>query len=127
MVFVESDDEEEGVVIVSDDDKPEDLEKPASKKQKFVNNELAKNQDFIEFGFSSSEEDAPERNDYDDYSDDGVLSDDESGTIHTQTTTKSLYPWIKDHDHSKQKEIADGSLWKLKILSITYLRLRRKL
>lgn len=114
MVFVESDDEEEGVVIVSDDDKPEDLEEPASKKQKFVNNELAKNQDFIEFGFSSSEEDAPERNDYDDYSDDGVLSDDESGTIHTQTTTKSLYPWIKDHDHSKQKEIADWFTMEIK-------------
>lgn len=114
MVFVDSDDEEEGVVIESDNDRPEDLEEPPLKKQKFVNNELAKNQDFIEFGFSSSEEDVPEHDDYDDYSDDGVLSDDESGTVHTQTTTKSLYPWIKDHDHSKQKEIADWFTMEIK-------------
>ncbi|CUM57012.1 uncharacterized protein AC631_04129 [Debaryomyces fabryi] len=114
MVFVESDDDGDDIVIESDSDRSEDPEEPPSKKQKFVSNELAKNQDFIEFGFSSSEEEAREHDDYDDYSDDGVLSDDESGTVHMQTTAKSLYPWIKDHDHSKQKEIADWFTMEIK-------------
>lgn len=114
MLLVDSDEDDDAVVIESDNDRSEDLEEPPSKKQKFVSNELAKNQDFIEFGFSSSEEEAREHDDYDDYSDDGVLSDDESGTVHTQATAKSLYPWIKDHDHSKQKEIADWFTMEIK-------------
>lgn len=115
MNFVETDSGEDDVVIESDEDKPEESEtdEPLLKKQKFASNELAKNQDFIEFGFSSSEEEN-QNEDYDDYSDDGVLSDDESGTVHTRANTKSLYPWIKDHDHSKQKEIADWFTMEIK-------------
>lgn len=114
IIFVESDDD--AVVIESDDERKEDsaIAEPASKKQKIEGNELAKNQDFIEFGFSSSEDEAREHNDYEDYSDDGVLSNDESGTVHTLAHLKSLYPWIKDHDHSKQKEIADWFTMEMK-------------
>lgn len=60
-------------------------------------NELAKNQDFIGFGFLSTEEEESEAEDNAEdnaeYNDDG--------------TPNSQYPWVKDHDHSKQKEIAD--------------------
>lgn len=102
----ENDDE---VVIVSDSEDNHDEEKrPESEKGENEYNELSKNQDFIEFGFSSSEgEDERILVEDGEYSDDGIISDDQEGILHTKMDNASLYPWIKDHDHSKQKEIAD--------------------
>lgn len=56
-------------------------------------NELAKNEDFIGFGFLSTDEEESEGEESE--------NDDHSGAPNSQ------YPWIKDHDHSTQKEIAD--------------------
>lgn len=112
VVLVESEDDDEDrsdIVIESDEhDAEEDVEgvdsvDTGNDEEGKVYNELAKNQDFISFDFSSSEE---EKEDGEYYLDDGVISNDE-GNMHRSSTPKSLYPWIKDHDHSKQKEIAD--------------------
>lgn len=56
-------------------------------------NELAKNEDFIGFGFLSTDEEESEGEESE--------NDGHSGAPNSQ------YPWIKDHDHSTQKEIAD--------------------
>lgn len=100
-IVVESDNENESKKRKIDAGEP----KSAHKKQKIEPNELSKNQDFIEFGFSSSDED--EQHKVADYSDDGIISDDESGNRHIARDPSSYYPWIKDQDHSKQQEIAD--------------------
>lgn len=110
IVLVDSDEGEESDIVVLSDEGDDD-EEPLSKKQKFEKNELAKNADFIEFGFSSSEEDNGDENEY---SDDGILSHDEQGNIYIQSESKSPYPWVKDHDHSKQKEIADWLTMEMK-------------
>lgn len=97
----DSGDDESDVVIVSEEEKDDDGDEDQDgNAEKF--NELAKNKDFISFGFSSSEDEKEEG----DYLDDGVISNDE-GHMHKNASPKTLYPWIKDHDHSKQKEIAD--------------------
>ncbi|CUM66758.1 uncharacterized protein PRCAT00004439001 [Priceomyces carsonii] len=102
-VVIESDDSDdyskEGVTEKVSDDQ----EGPKPKKRKFEANELARNLDFIELGFSSSEEDV---DNYEEYSDDGRISNDGLGSTEVQSS-RSSFPWIQDHDHSKQKEIAD--------------------
>lgn len=70
-------------------------------------NELTTNQDFIQFGFLSS--------DNDDDSDSDNDNDHKSGSTNEPVTEpNSLYPWIKDHDHSTQKEIADWLTMEMK-------------
>lgn len=116
LVLVDSSDDD--IVVESEGEKSDVDEAPvvkkrkvsagdnkSPKKQKQSPNELSKNQDFIEFGFSSSE-DENDKN-FAEYSDDGIISDDESGNRHISKDPSSLYPWIKDQDHSKQQEIAD--------------------
>ena len=106
-------DGDESVVFESDKEEGEgkgqpilESEEPAPKKQKTERpNELAGNQDFIEFDAGSSDEE-DNRDDYE-YSDDGILSDDASEKVYMKDEPKTPYPWIQDHDHSKQKEIAD--------------------
>ncbi|EER31753.1 conserved hypothetical protein [Candida tropicalis MYA-3404] len=107
--------QQELVLLDSEEDEDEDAENEVEtkksvdqsnpKKRKFdeVNeadddittetNELAKNEDFIGFGFSSTDEEESEGEESE--------NDDHSGAPNSQ------YPWIKDHDHSTQKEIAD--------------------
>lgn len=103
-------DESDGIVIISDDEDEDAGFEDAPRNESGGFNELAKNHDFIEFGFSSSENEA----DQNDYSDDGVISDDELGHVHRHSTPSSLYPWIRDHDHLKQKEIADWLTMEMK-------------
>ena len=66
-------------------------------------NELAKNEDFIGFGFLSTDEEESEGEESE--------NDDHSGAPNSQ------YPWIKDHDHSTQKRLPIGLPWKYEILS----------
>lgn len=115
VVLVESDDDHDDIYIESDvsgedlkDDEEEDESTSAGNDTKQFN-ELAKNQDFISFDFSSSEEEKEAG----EYSDDGIISNDEIN-IHTTSNPRTLYPWIKDHDHSKQKEIADWLTMEMK-------------
>lgn len=108
VVIVTDSEDEKNKVVIRDDDENDDVPK---KNPGFIPNELSKNEDFIEFGFSSSDND---ENDFNEYSDDGVISDDESGHVHSHLHTKSAFPWIKDHDHSKQKEIADWLTMEMK-------------
>ena len=107
--------QQELVLLDSEEDEDEDAENEVEtkksvdqsnpKKRKFdeVNeadddittetNELAKNEDFIGFGFLSTDEEESEGEESE--------NDGHSGAPNSQ------YPWIKDHDHSTQKEIAD--------------------
>ena len=63
------------------------------------NNKLEDNQDFIAFSASSSDEkDIQEKQ---------ALEVDEQVTKEPTKILKSDYPWIINHDHSKQKEISD--------------------
>lgn len=102
-------DDDDEVVVVSDseDQKPTEQsntnEQPPAKKRK-LSNDLAGGSDFIGFGFESSES---EHDDDANYSDDGILSDDHSGAKHSNAQSTSDFAWVKGHDHSKQKEIAD--------------------
>lgn len=118
IVLLDSSGEDDyDVVVESDDDKSNDESEPPQKKQRTgfedneesegegdSRNELIKNNDFIEFGFSLSEN---EEEDYGDYSDGGLLSDDNLGSSHAHRKSKPAFPWVKGHDHLKQKEIAD--------------------
>lgn len=107
-IVVESDSGEQEPVEVVDADSSEepnnDVETKASDMIKAPSNELTNNQDFIEFGFSSSDN---EEVDYDEYSDDGVLSSDDHNAMHKLAEPTSAYPWIKNRDHSRQAEVAD--------------------
>lgn len=116
-------DHEDDVIIESDDDVAvtsdrEEIDEEVENKDEVVigkdgqdNNELTQNNDYIGFGFESSEEERDE--DAGEYSDDGVISNDEGGSVNVQTPT-SLYPWIKAHNHSQQKEIADWLTMEMK-------------
>ncbi|RCK60368.1 Poly(A) RNA polymerase protein 1 [Candida viswanathii] len=96
IILLDSDEEENGK-----EETP--VSEPESKKRKLdaleedenggETNELAKNEDFIGFGFLSTDEEES----------DGEASEEEDRS----NTPNSQYPWIKDHDHSRQKEIAD--------------------
>lgn len=99
------------IVVESDNDSTEEPQEPAAKKQRTGleeleegPNEVTKNSDFIEFGFSLSDN---ESDDPAQYSDDGLISDDDLGSRHAHVKVSSAFPWVKGHDHSKQKEIAD--------------------
>lgn len=106
VVLVESDDD---VVVESDSEEAAAAAAAAAAAVAPAYNELAKNQDFILFGFESSDDHASDAEGLDD----GVLSNDEGG-VYRAALPKSLYPWIKDHDHSKQKEIADWLTMEMK-------------
>ncbi|RLV96279.1 Poly [Spathaspora sp. JA1] len=115
IILVDSEEEEEeakdDIIVISDTEKQGEDVEPPHKKRKVEENELTNNEDFIGFGFSSSSDEAEDN--FDDFSDDGVLSADEQG-ITIDKSKKSLYPWIKDHDHSTQKEIADWLTMEIK-------------
>lgn len=66
-------------------------------------NELTTNQDFIQFGFLSSDEDDEHDEEHDSQNTNELLAE-----------ANSSYPWIKDHDHSTQKEIADWLTMEMK-------------
>lgn len=112
LVLIDSTDGESGdIVVVSDnDDDVEEIAEPSPKKQK-IENELTKGNDFIEFGFSSSD---TEQEEYAEYSDDGIISDDNSGASHSRVEATAAFPWVKGHDHSKQREIADWLTMEIK-------------
>lgn len=96
-IVVESDEESDDAhVLKKARTGLEDAEEPL--------NELSKNTDFIEFGFSLSEN---EEDDSAEYSDDGIISDDNLGSSHAHHEASPAFPWVRGHDHLKQKEIAD--------------------
>ncbi|CAK9438445.1 uncharacterized protein LODBEIA_P26690 [Lodderomyces beijingensis] len=68
-------------------------------------NELTKNQDFIEFGFASSDDDEDGSNMG--FDDEESYSDDEPSKEKKPSEPNCLYPWVKNHDHSQQREVAD--------------------
>ncbi|CAN3501502.1 poly(A) RNA polymerase protein 1 [Diutina catenulata] len=107
IVMVDSDDDayepkltevDDEIVIDPVSDSEDDDDAPSE------HNELQENADFIGFGFSDSE-DSDAGNDSS-YSDDGVVSGDDVPSHHSKTVSVP-YPWIKDHDHSREREIAD--------------------
>lgn len=126
IVLVDSSDQESNsdvVVFLSDEGPPtkkqhtdksvttSDAKDSTAAPEEESKNDLTRNTDYIEFGFSSSEE---EQDDAGQYSDDGYLSDDKSGARHQQHDSVSHYPWVKGHDHLKQREIADWLTMEIK-------------
>ncbi|KAK6198764.1 topoisomerase I-related protein [Scheffersomyces amazonensis] len=114
MVLIDSDDDDnepEVIAISSDDDNEQEQtedQNQSKEEETNENNDLAKNVDFIGFGFSSSEDEGgKEDNEEEDFSDDGIISADEGVDKYARAKSPSLYPWIKQHDHSKQREIVD--------------------
>lgn len=67
-------------------------------------NEVTGNNDFIGFGFSSSEDEGNGFGAEDDLND-GYISDDYQGSANAGA--EKSFPWVKGQDHSHQKEIAD--------------------
>lgn len=112
IILLDSSGEDDGdIVVESDTASNYEEDEPLLKKQRTGNedseetyNELSKNNDFIEFGFSLSEN---EEEDFEQYSDDGIISDDNSGSSHARRDSAPAFAWVKGHDHLKQKEIAD--------------------
>lgn len=121
MVLIDSDNdvsESEDIVVQSEDDAGENKNEGSADKDEISGqdqareennggserNGLTSNQDFIEFGFESSEDDQDENGEF---SDDGVISDGENGKVYSAPNETNDYPWVKNHDHSTQKEIAD--------------------
>lgn len=114
IILLDSSGDDDGDVFVESDSEVNIQEgEPAAKKQRTGledmeeeegENSVAKNTDFIEFGFSLSEN---EEEDYEEYSDDGRISDDNLGSSHAHRKSTPAFPWVKGHDHLKQKEIAD--------------------
>lgn len=92
------------IVLVDSDDEENVPSEPPIKHLQNDNGGIAGNDDFIGFGFSSSDDEQDQEDG--EFSDDGILSGDE-GNLHQSETLSTAYPWVKDHDHSKQKEIAD--------------------
>lgn len=118
IVLVESGDESHSDVVVFLD-REEETQETETKEAKAIDsipeiadaappNDLTNNNDYIRLGLSSSEDEA------EDLSDDGVLSDDESGSRHHSQLATSPYPWVKGHDHLKQREIADWLTMEIK-------------
>lgn len=127
IILVDSDNEENelDVVVISDSeekaaDKADDAEdEPVAKKQKIdttttatTEQDIAKNLDFIGFGVISSDEEDVDSNAGGD--DDGYVSVDENGIVYRKASTQSTFPWVKDHDHSTQKEVADWLTMEMK-------------
>ncbi|GMM37754.1 non-canonical poly(A) polymerase [Saccharomycopsis crataegensis] len=82
----------------SDEDEPVTTKKSKKDEGEDANSgELAANQDFIGFDFSESENEADEDEEEEDYSTRG------DGKV----SVNNQFPWILNHDHSTQKEIAD--------------------
>jgi non-canonical poly(A) RNA polymerase PAPD5/7 len=109
MVLIDSDDE---IGSDKDDDDDENERENEGKNDDNDGNAISGNDDFIGFGFSSSDDE--QLNDDDSqYSDDGVISGDDVDFHHSETASSS-FPWVKDHDHSKQKEIADWLTMEMK-------------
>ncbi|CAI5757899.1 unnamed protein product [Candida verbasci] len=110
IILVDSESEDESIEVT-----PAAEELSAKKQNIKVDNELTQNQDFIGFGFSSSSDEANDvSNDVYDLSDDGILSADENGVTVINGVSQSLYPWVKNHDHSRQREIADWLTMEIK-------------
>lgn len=118
IILLDSSGEDDSDVVVESDSEvlTQESEPPAKKQRTGLEenedeedeqddeNALIKNNDFIEFGFSLSEN---EEENYGDYSDDGRISDDNLGSSHAHRKSTPAFPWVKGHDHLKQKEIAD--------------------
>lgn len=120
IILLDSSEEDDSDVVVESDTEEltQESEPPAKKQRTGLEenedeedetyekdeNALIKNNDFIEFGFSLSEN---EEENYGDYSDDGRISDDNLGSSHAHRKSTPAFPWVKGHDHLKQKEIAD--------------------
>ncbi|AET39001.1 uncharacterized protein Ecym_3523 [Eremothecium cymbalariae DBVPG len=121
VILIEDDevnDDESGVMqeidLGEDEDSNEEYDEDGSSKSSYENagkssgNALDKNDDFI--GFSSSDEEHGANGEH--------QSSDTSSSYEEETTEQEVsapkvmqlnndYPWILNHDHSKQKEIAD--------------------
>lgn len=82
---------------------------PLNKSQKVANNdegELAANEDFISFDFSDAEEEGEEEElENNEEKDDGAIEVEEHNG--EKVTVNSAFPWVLNHDHSRQREIAD--------------------
>ncbi|CDR37586.1 CYFA0S01e12750g1_1 [Cyberlindnera fabianii] len=86
---------------------PDESTKSAQPAEK-TSNELTDGTDFIGFNFSSDED---EDNEEDAYSMDDNATDINTGDKKILNTDA---PWVQDHDHSKQKEIADWLTMEIK-------------
>lgn len=91
-------------LILEDEDTSD--EEPAKKQKVVVTNSLKDGTDFISFDFSDSEEDEEDQ-DSSDNEDVFSIGDESTDIISDKPVANSTTPWIKEHDHSSQKEIAD--------------------
>lgn len=107
LVDLDSDDSQEEPIVISDEEPQKEVS------QNGQSNELSGNKDYIAFDFSSDDEAKDSQYEYDNY-DDEYLSNDETQSAHEpklkrfeKGETNPQFPWIKNHDHSKEIEIAD--------------------
>lgn len=94
------------------DKDPDDDQLPPLKKQKVAASNM--NDDYIAFDFSSDENDTAEgdKTEYSAYDDNEYLSNDE-GSYHSENTNHRVgeandeFPWIRNSDHSREREMSD--------------------
>ncbi|CDO91856.1 unnamed protein product [Kluyveromyces dobzhanskii CBS 2104] len=104
-VSVSEDNLEDGSDFIELEDEDEDEEKEDGDIVAGDDNSLDANDDFIAFDLSEPEEEEPEYEFEEEHSDDETSATD--GTGDDVLKHNSDYPWILNHDHSKQREIAD--------------------
>ena len=75
-------------------------------------NQLESNHDFIAFSASSEEDQDDEINEGE--INESKMSDDDSEYSKSERTLNLDYPWLLNHDHSKQKEVADWLTMEIK-------------
>lgn len=115
IVLVDTDGDDLDVVVISDPENNDDIlviDAPPPKRQKLHQSDIARNLDFIGLGGISSDEEAYNGDDADD--NDGYNSVDENGIVYRKLELSSKYPWVRQHDHSKQKEVADWLTMEMK-------------
>jgi DNA polymerase sigma len=114
--FVDDNDNNEEESEGEDENENEDEGQPPAKKQKIVQGNM--NDDYIAFDFSSDDQ-KDDYSEYDDHSDNNFSEDDneylsnDEGSYHSKNIKHKAgavnddYPWIRNSDHSKEREMSD--------------------
>ncbi|KAH3670811.1 hypothetical protein WICMUC_004780 [Wickerhamomyces mucosus] len=113
IILLDSDEEgdtKHPIEILDDDSTGENDNKEINQ-----NNELTDGADFISLKFSDSEASSGDENKELDNSDDEYSMDDNESNINSdRPTVLNNTPWIKDHDHSRQRELSDWLTMEIK-------------
>jgi len=113
LVLVDDEDDEENtssVMEVQKGGKEEEGKEEGKEEKPKTGNDLDDNDDFISLKFLDSDEDDDNENEngeLDNEEDAYSMDENETDLNLNSKTIKNDVPWIKNHDHSTQKEIAD--------------------